>query len=226
MICTVKQGSVCRSYVHNGQTYVAVEVGKPYVVSLRNGNWNGRKLTVVSVDGINVIDGADAGYSGTGYVLAPGESIDIPGWLRSGQQAAAFEVADASASYAAKTGRGTSNVGVIGVAVFDERQRPVWHGGYCGGSFSEATLGGIRCNSTPSRSILTKSVGTAFGKTVDFRTSKTTFDKASETPSQIITIRYGTREMLREWGVPIDLQEQPNAFPAEAHVGYCQPPKR
>lgn len=119
-------GAVLRALPHAGQTFVEVPTGYAgeYQVRLTN-PWPARRLAVLSVDGINVVDGSDAGYDGPGYVLEPFASVTVKGFLRSNAECARFQFADAAASYAAGTGRGTKNVGVIGVAVFDERVQPV-----------------------------------------------------------------------------------------------------
>lgn len=115
-----KKGRVLRSIAHNGQIYAEAPKGGEYQIRLRNTSAF-RRLAVVSVDGVNVLDGKDAGFDGQGYVLRPWETIDIPGWRRSDNTVAKFEFREQGGSYAAQTGRGTSNVGVVGVAVFDER---------------------------------------------------------------------------------------------------------
>lgn len=119
-------GAVLRALPHAGQTFVEVPTGYvgEYQVRLTN-PWPARRLAVLSVDGINVVDGSDAGYDGPGYVLEPFASVTVKGFLRSNAECARFQFADTTASYAAGTGRGTKNVGVIGVAVFDERVQPV-----------------------------------------------------------------------------------------------------
>lgn len=114
-----KKGHVLRSITHNGQLYVEAPPQGAYKIRLRNTSAE-RRLAVVSVDGVNVLDGKDAGYDGQGYVLRPWETIDIPGWRRSGDSVARFEFSEKGGSYSAQTGRGVNNVGVIGVAVFDE----------------------------------------------------------------------------------------------------------
>ncbi len=80
----------------------------------------GRTLNVISVDGVNAISGETAGWSQSGYVLDPYESTQIDGWRKNLGQVAAFEFTALPDSYAARTGR-PANVGVIGIAVFDER---------------------------------------------------------------------------------------------------------
>src|SRR5207249_7145205 len=80
-------------------------------------------LTVVSVDGVNVISGESADPGQTGYVLSPSRSYDILGWRKSLAETAAFYFTALSDSYAARTGR-PDNVGVVGVAVFRRKQEP------------------------------------------------------------------------------------------------------
>jgi hypothetical protein len=115
-----KKGRTLRSLNHGGQTYIEAPAQGEYKIRLRNTSGS-RRCAVVSVDGVNVLDGKDAGFDGRGYVLRPWETIDIPGWMRSDSKVAKFEFKEQGGSYAAQTGRGTSNVGVIGVAVFDEK---------------------------------------------------------------------------------------------------------
>jgi len=116
----IQKGRVLRSINHEGQTYVQAPKKGKYIIRLHNDSWK-RQLAVVSVDGVNVLDGTDAGHDGPGYVLNPWETVDIPGFLRDNSKVAAFRFKEQGQSYAAQTGRGTQNVGVIGVAVFDEK---------------------------------------------------------------------------------------------------------
>jgi hypothetical protein len=67
------------------------------------------------------LDGKDAGFEGQGYVIRPWETVDIPGWRRSDNTVAKFSFEEKGGSYVAQTGRGTTNVGVIGLAVYDEK---------------------------------------------------------------------------------------------------------
>ncbi|MGO4782125.1 hypothetical protein AB4084_42215, partial [Lysobacter sp. 2RAB21] len=68
-----------------------------------------------------------ASPSQAGYVLEAWQSTEINGWRKSMDDVAQFVFTDLPDSYAARTGR-PDNVGVIGVAVFQERQvyRPVY----------------------------------------------------------------------------------------------------
>ncbi|MEO8804052.1 MAG: hypothetical protein ABI304_07820 [Rudaea sp.] len=117
-------GATLPAYMHDGKFYVAGTPGHRYAVRIVNRTGQ-RVLTVLSVDGVNAISGQTADMSQTGYVLNPYQSTEIEGWRKSMSEIAQFNFTALSNSYAARTGR-PANVGVIGVAVFCEKQRPVW----------------------------------------------------------------------------------------------------
>jgi hypothetical protein len=99
---------------------VAGRPGARYSIEIRN-RLGERLLAVTSVDGVNVVSGETAGWGQTGYVFSPGERYQITGWRKSDAEVAAFTFTDPANSYAERTGR-PANVGVIGVAIFRERQ--------------------------------------------------------------------------------------------------------
>ena len=105
--------------------WVAGTPGAKYSVSVTNGS-SGRVLAVMSVDGVNVLNGETAGIEQSGYVFNAYQRYDVNGWRKSNLEIAAFEFVASPASYAERTGR-PANVGVIGVALFTERvyQPPV-----------------------------------------------------------------------------------------------------
>ncbi len=115
-------GEVMPLYRHNGRTYVAGTPGEKYAVRVANRS-GGRTLNVVSVDGVNAVTGETAAPGQSGYVLAPGQRFEVNGWRKSMSEVAAFYFTRLPDSYAARTDR-PENVGVIGVAVFREWQRP------------------------------------------------------------------------------------------------------
>jgi hypothetical protein len=112
-------GAVLSPYYHRGEYWVAGKSGARYAIEIRN-RLGERVLAVTSVDGVNVISGATAGWDQTGYVFGPGEGYQITGWRKSNAQVAAFTFTESPNSYAERTGR-PANVGVIGVAIFRER---------------------------------------------------------------------------------------------------------
>lgn len=108
-------------HYHQGEYWVAGQPGSSYAVDIKNRS-RGRILAVLSIDGINAISGqAAAAVPDDGYVLGSRQQWAIPGWRKSDQQVAAFYFSHSDDSYAARTGR-PRDIGVIGVAVFRERE--------------------------------------------------------------------------------------------------------
>jgi hypothetical protein len=116
-------GETLRTYRDHGKLYVAGTPGHRYSVRMIN-RTGGRVMTVLSVDGVNAITGQTASTNQSGYVLSPWESAEIAGWRKSDDEIAQFNFTALPDSYAARTGR-PANVGVIGVAVFTEREYPI-----------------------------------------------------------------------------------------------------
>ncbi len=104
----------------DGRQYAAGEPGHRYAIRLTNRSGE-RVLAVVSVDGVNVVTGQTANPQQSGYVLEPWQSTTINGWRKNMSEIAAFNFAPLPESYAARTGR-PGDVGVIGVAVFEEQR--------------------------------------------------------------------------------------------------------
>ena len=113
-------GAVLSPHFYRGEYWVAGRPGARYAIEIRN-RLGERLLAVTSVDGVNVISGATAGWDQTGYVFSPGERYQITGWRKTDAEVADFTFTDSPNSYAERTGR-PANVGVIGVAVFRECQ--------------------------------------------------------------------------------------------------------
>lgn len=107
-------------HFYRGEYWVAGIPGATYSIAIRN-RLGERLLAVASVDGVNVISGANAAWDQTGYVFDPNERYEITGWRKSDSEVAAFTFTASPNSYAERTGR-PANVGVIGVALFRERQ--------------------------------------------------------------------------------------------------------
>jgi hypothetical protein len=113
-------GVTLSTHFFHGEYWVAGTPGARYAIEIRN-CIGGRLLAVTSVDGVNVLSGATAGWDQAGYVFDPGERYQITGWRKTDAEVAAFTFTDSLDSYAERTGR-PANVGVIGVALFRERQ--------------------------------------------------------------------------------------------------------
>lgn len=118
-------GETLPVHYYKGEYWVAGKPGAKYSVSVANASGS-RVLAVMSVDGVNVLNGQTASVDQSGYVFNGYQRYEVTGWRKSNQEVAAFEFVASPASYAERTGR-PANVGVIGVALFRERvyQPPV-----------------------------------------------------------------------------------------------------
>ncbi|MGE6332179.1 hypothetical protein [Stenotrophomonas sp. NPDC077659] len=218
------RGTELRSYPADGQRWVAGERGHRYAVRLYNDSPR-RVLVVLSVDGINAISGEDANPAQTGYVLNPGQSADITGWRKSQDEVAQFVFSSPSGSYASRTGR-PDNVGVIGIAVFNEmyrwrpqprpeprlRQLPP----PAPAAEAAADSSANRSESYAARS-QAPALGTGHGDRETSQVRDTAFERASRSPAQVQELRYDSAHNLRARGILVDspsrLHREPRAFP-------------
>jgi hypothetical protein len=113
------------SALRHGDRVVAMgDPGERY--SLLVHNRSGERFEVVAtVDGLDVLDGEDGSLAKRGYLVSAYSSVMIDGFRRSDAEVAAFRLGDVARSYAASKGK-ARNVGVIGIALFDERQPPAY----------------------------------------------------------------------------------------------------
>jgi hypothetical protein len=116
-------GRALESYERGGRFYVLGQSGERY--SIRVSNPTQRRVeALISVDGLDVIDGEDADFaSKRGYIVPAGGDLVIDGFRMSATQVASFRFSAVGASYAERKGKGR-NVGVIGVAIFEEKEQP------------------------------------------------------------------------------------------------------
>jgi hypothetical protein len=182
-------------YQHRGRSYIAGQPGHEYAVRVRNCSGR-RMLAVVSVDGVNVISGQTAAPSQSGYVIEPGDYVNIEGWRKSMAEAAAFYFTDPSDSYASRTGR-PDDLGVIGVALFleavPERQEYSGFGALDSARSDRAAA--------PAAKSAEPSLGTGHGRRVDSQAQYVAFERASDQPDEIVRLRYERRERLAAMGV-------------------------
>lgn len=119
-----ESGRALPGYFAGGKTFAIGEAGSRYVIVLTN-NTPARFETVVSVDGLDVLDGRPASFTKRGYLLNPHSSLEIEGFRQSESSVAAFRFGSVRGSYADRKGD-DRNVGVIGVAIFHERGFGMW----------------------------------------------------------------------------------------------------
>jgi hypothetical protein len=102
-----------------GRDYVVGEAGHRYVIVVHN-NTNFRLEVVLSVDGLDVLDGKPAAFGKRGYLIDPRSEVEVDGFRQSMDTVAAFRFGSVRGSYAGQKTGDTRNVGVVGVAVFNE----------------------------------------------------------------------------------------------------------
>ncbi|MBA3650473.1 MAG: hypothetical protein H0W66_03060 [Chthoniobacterales bacterium] len=118
-------GRLLPGLVVGDRWFVVGEEGRRYAIVVRNQS-DYRLETVLSVDGLDVIDGRPASVRKRGYVIAPHRTLVVDGFRQSGEAVAAFRFSPVRESYAQEKYRNTRNVGVIGVAIFNERGTFPW----------------------------------------------------------------------------------------------------
>ncbi|WP_369977447.1 hypothetical protein [Xanthomonas bundabergensis] len=216
-------------HAHRGERWIEAAPGHRY--ALRLTNLTGRRvLVVLAVDGVNAVSGETAASDQRGYVLAPWQSTEIAGWRKSQREIAQFVFTDLADSYAARTGR-PDNVGVIGMAVFDEaptivpqtrietsrddaaRPAPA--------AAPIAPSAAARMQESAAAQGAVQRMGTGHGEREWSPSSTTTFERASDVPQQRVRLRYDSRARLLARGVIPQprlyprVADAPNAFPGD-----------
>ena len=222
-------GAALPLHTKDARSYIVGTPGHEYAVRIRNST-PARVLVVTSVDGVNVISGDTATPSQSGYVLEPWGSVEIIGWRKSLERTAAFFFTEHQNSYAARTER-PNNVGVIGVAVFREKVKPLArddlqlrrerpaeaerqaseverpHDGP--GAPAPATASAQRDAATAAArppmqeraAKLLGKLGTGHGRSEASRVQVVSFERATNTPAETVAIQYDRRENLAAMGV-------------------------
>jgi len=231
-------------YTKDGRSYVVGTPGHEYAVRIRNCT-GGRILAVTSVDGVNVVTGDTASPEQSGYVLEPWGSVEIAGWRRSMRETAAFFFSEHAQSYAARTGR-PFDVGVIGVAAFAEKRAPIprvssfeqkREADARSDQSRDAARGALPASSPPlpaeetgraeaqaanavgaarqAQAPLAK-LGTGHGRNETSHAWRTTFERATAEPAQVVALQYDRYENLVAQGViaaPTNVARVPRPFP-------------
>ena len=229
----VTTGRMLPVYRHDGAWYVAGEPGHEYTIDLASRE-SGRVLAVASVDGVNVVTGETADPGQSGYVLSPFQRYGVLGWRTSLERIASFFFTRVPDSYAARTGR-AHDVGVIGVAVFREREvvreeppltlQPR--------GMAEDSVGNAPAPAPPAASEsraksaaaapVPQKLGTDYGRGQDSVVTNTDFERASATPAEVITLYYDSRSNLVARGViPPAYAYTPTPDPFPGH--FVPPP--
>ena len=233
-------GQRLQTYYHQGRYWIAGTPGNKYAVSVNNKSGQ-RVMTVVSVDGVNVVTVETAAAGQNGYVLEGGVNYEITGWRKSTAEVAAFYFTALPDSYAARTDR-PDNVGVIGMAVFREwtpprpalspplgaQPRPYSHADALSRSLAESESAEPRrkdsTDAAPSSAAGTMAkaqreerLGTGHGEREGSQVSYTNFRRASDRPNEMLTVYYDSYANLVARGIIPSARRippSPTPFPA------------
>jgi hypothetical protein len=244
-------GSSLRAYAHRGQTFVLGEPGERFVIAVTNPTAQ-RVEAVVSVDGRDAISGQVASFTTQrGYIVPPGGTVRIEGFRQSLDDVATFRFTSRDNSYSARMGT-PQNVGIIGVAFFPERAQateivrrdrvpPPRHrimpapaapsGAEKRKSASRRPASGeIRAEQDRASNI-----GTEYGETRTHRVVQVPFDRVSNTPARVITVRYDDADGLMARGIELFERPQPRPVrhfdedfmqqPRPAAARFAPPPR-
>lgn len=224
------QGRTLPLYEHEGRHYVVGKPGNRYQINLRNQSGQAL-LAMTSVDGINVVSGETADWQQSGYVLDSYRRTDIKGWRKSLSRVAQFYFTALGDSYAVRTDR-PDHVGVVGVALFRPRAMPPEsHHDEEDLSRSEAQpakeraaensaapdMGSADSAGSAPRAKADKKLGTGHGRNETSHTRYVDFERASDTPDEVITIYYDSyRNLLAQGVIPARrAAHEPSPFPGQ-----------
>lgn len=235
-------------HYYRGEYWVAGTPGAAYAIEIRN-RLGERILAVTSVDGVNVVSGATAGWDQTGYVFDPGAQYQVTGWRKSDAEVAAFTFTDSSDSYARRTGR-PANIGIIGVALFRERQpqrveppqvmeesreqqpsRSSNRASAPNAPASAASSADSRADLNSKGAIVSQApeakLGTGHGERETSYVNHTDFNRLQPEPNEVIRIHYDSFNNLVAMGIvkrPRPSIPTADPFPASPHERYVPDP--
>jgi hypothetical protein len=115
-----KDGQWFAGHELKGKRFISGISGERFEVVVKN-DTETRLEIVLSIDGLDVLDGKAASQKKRGYIVEADGELSVDGFRVSDSSVAAFRFGSVPESYANLKKRGTANVGVIGVAVFQER---------------------------------------------------------------------------------------------------------
>ncbi|YCM43336.1 hypothetical protein V2O64_18690 [Verrucomicrobiaceae bacterium 227] len=108
------------NYWWRGGRFVVGKKGREYEIKIKNLG-NTRMEAVLSVDGLDVVDGKPGSTKKRGYIVNPRQTLVVKGFRTSHEAVASFKFSSVSSSYANLRHGETRNVGVIGLAIFHEK---------------------------------------------------------------------------------------------------------
>jgi hypothetical protein len=232
MFLTIGNNRVFEYYHNDKNVYIEGREKSKYSVNLVNKSHE-RVMAVVSVDGMNIINGKPEWDDG--YIINPYASLKIDGWLVNNKTMAAFEFSNLENSYSNKINGVTSNVGVIGCMFFREKPNNyhfvasstnLSHTPIYGGTSSTPYWNmAVSSNQVKSSEPVLRSLGTKFGEDIETNVSEVKFERRDKDNSDAtLVLYYDSKKGLEKRG--INLHGSPDPFPGYTTGSgrYCQRP--
>jgi hypothetical protein len=186
------------TFAQDGRRFVLGAMGERYRIHLVNPT-AARVEALISIDGLDAIDGRPASLGKRGYVLPAFADVTIDGWRTSMDTVAAFRFASVRDSYAARTSS-DRDVGVIGVAFFRERPPVVVR------ALPPMASRGAAPSAAPAPKAAMEDragLGTRFGESHDSSVVETSFVRADASPMATSELRYDDRQGLFARGIAV-----------------------
>ena len=137
-----ESGETVPTYSKGDRYYVQGNANERYIIRIVNPTGN-RIEAVVTVDGLDVVDGEAGDLRKRGYVVPPYGETRIEGFRTSTEDVATFRFSTVDNSYAGQKGK-ARNVGVVAVALFEEHNAPVEQQQIIVGGNTAPPTGGFR----------------------------------------------------------------------------------
>ncbi len=235
-------GAVLSPHFYRGEYWVAGSPGARYAIEIRN-RVGERLLAVTSVDGVNVVSGATAGWDQTGYVFSPGESYQITGWRKTDAEVAAFTFTEPPNSYAERTGpeaprafesepalpndsaAKAPTARASNSAASDEAEAsPSTPGAAMPAPLASSPM----ASSVARASVPAPKLGTGHGEREYSYVNHTEFLRMQTQPNEVIRIRYDSLDNLFAMGIikrPRPATPMVNPFPSSPEQQYVPDPR-
>lgn len=214
------------------RAYLEAINGSNYAIRVRNRTGQ-RVGLVIAVDGRNIISGSKSSLTRHErmYILGPWETASYEGWRASSSRINQFYFTEAEDSYAGAF-KDHSAMGVIAVAVFEEKHRPRPEPRYSAPGKSKGNaMPGEReavADSAEAGRILKKEsrqAGTGYGEE-KYSHARLVHFSPKRSATEKLFLKYEWRSSLCQLGVLNCLQREPNRFWPEklSQRGFAPPP--
>ena len=185
---------------HIVKKYLEARRGENYSIVVRN-TMPERIGVVIAVDGRNIISGKKSYLSNNEmmYVVGPDDSVKLEGWRTDDSAVHKFYFTDVTDSYSVRTFGDTSAMGLISVAVFREKDRPLMFHDSPHMENAPAPSAGAPGESSSKR-YKSESAGTGFGDRKYSPVVRVEFAPES-IPLEKILLKYEWRDVLCKKGL-------------------------